>query len=576
MRSLLFALLVPVAVAAQRPVAPPAPATVPSAPKAPVGTQVAPPAAASFGGLGTTVIYDDVARAYNVQHDALFLNSDLLRHTEFARLDELHALNDYAFALNDRAYALSTSNGLAYAPFDRITSIDGSWLYGNGMPPIPQAWAQADPADSMYRSARELLNRGDYRRAAAAFAEIPRKHPSSAYNKDAPYWQAFALYRIGGTPELQEALTVLEARKAKYPPQTRNPNTSSTPLVSTANSSPVVYYPQPSSSSTDADALAARIAGVLSSRGLGSNAAVRNALAANPNSCDSEEQSVRAEALSALMQSDPEQGRALATRILARRDDCSVALRRSALFRIATTKDAASTAALIGVAKNDPNLDLRVQAMDLLAQMPGDDAIQTLEELSRTGDDRVQRTAVRILASHSNPSARSRMRALIERNDANEALRLSALDAYDRGERGTVDDATWLRGVYGRINSPRMRERIVSIVGRIGGDANDQWLGALMRNEEESIETRTSAMRRLAPTMDIGSLGKLYDAASQRQIREVAISALANRKEPEAADKLVDIAKNATDPSLRRYAISALARSSDPRKNKMLLDLVDR
>ena len=45
-------------------------------------------------------------------------------------------------------------------------------------PPAP--WADADPADSLYRLAREALNRDDYRRAAALFAELTERFPRSS------------------------------------------------------------------------------------------------------------------------------------------------------------------------------------------------------------------------------------------------------------------------------------------------------------------------------------------------------------------------------------------------------------
>ena len=75
---------------------------------------------------------------------------------------------------------------------------------------MPQFWPdQQEPADSLWRQAREQLNRGDYRRAAALFKDLGQKSSNSAYAAEAPYWQAFALSRIGGTTELQEALALL-------------------------------------------------------------------------------------------------------------------------------------------------------------------------------------------------------------------------------------------------------------------------------------------------------------------------------------------------------------------------------
>jgi len=59
----------------------------------------------------------------------------------------------------------------------------------------PESYSQSDPADSLYRLAREALNRGEYRRAAELFGDITQRFPNSAYAADARYWKAFALYR---------------------------------------------------------------------------------------------------------------------------------------------------------------------------------------------------------------------------------------------------------------------------------------------------------------------------------------------------------------------------------------------
>src|ERR1017187_8650301 len=45
----------------------------------------------------------------------------------------------------------------------------------------PQAWAPQDPADSLYRQAQQAMNRGDYRRAASLFKDLPAKQPNSVY-----------------------------------------------------------------------------------------------------------------------------------------------------------------------------------------------------------------------------------------------------------------------------------------------------------------------------------------------------------------------------------------------------------
>src|SRR5687768_11066073 len=81
----------------------------------------------------------------------------------------------------------------------------------------PEPWAEADPADSLYRLGREAINRGEYRRAARLFAEISEKHPRSEYAPDAPYWRAFALYRAGSDDDLRDALKTLDTQQRRFP-----------------------------------------------------------------------------------------------------------------------------------------------------------------------------------------------------------------------------------------------------------------------------------------------------------------------------------------------------------------------
>jgi TolA-binding protein/HEAT repeat protein len=418
------------------------------------------------------------------------------------------------------------------------------------MPPAP--WAQSDPADSLYRTATQVLNRGDYRKAAAMFKDIPVRFQYSSYAPDAMYWQAHALYRIGNTPDLQEALAVLEALKQKYPnPRTRGQG-------------------------KDVNELSARVAGVLSSRGVAGDAVKRALAQTGASTCDSEDQSVRAQALSALMETDADAAAQMAQRILAKKDDCSVQLRRNAVMIVSRKRDAQTLATLTSVAKSDPSSDVRQYAVRYLASMPGDDALAAIEELLKSSDDQnVQREAVRALVTHSSPRARQAARAIVERNDAQESLRISALRAFDR-ERSTSDDANWLRTIYPKVESARVKAEIVITVTRIGGEGTDQWLLALAKNEDESLEARSNAVRRAAQTMDIPSLGKFYDGVAQQQLRSTIIDALGSRPEAAATDKLLDIVKNGTDYRLREQAISTLTRKKDPRTTQLLLDLIDK
>ena len=174
---------------------------------------------------------------------------------------------------------------------------------------VPAPWAAEDPADSLYRAARDALNRNDYSRAADLFRKIRDTYPKSQYTPDAYYWEAFALYRRGGTSDLKAALNSLEQQEKKYP----NAATRG-----------------------DARSLATRIRGELAKRGdPDARAKVDSqAKAVATQGCSDDEDDTRIAALNALLQMDAERAIPILKKVLARRDTCSEVLRRKAVFLV--------------------------------------------------------------------------------------------------------------------------------------------------------------------------------------------------------------------------------------------------
>lgn len=510
-------------------------------------------------------------------------------------------------------------------------------LRGPSLQRFPQ-----DPADSLYREARQLLNRGEWRRAAATFARVADHKPVSAYAADALYWQSFALYRIGGTNELRQALAALETRKANHPN---------------------------ARSETEATTLATRIRGALASRGdRAAEAALAREAQAGGSTCDSDEIAVRTAAMSALVDADPDAAHQLVSRILDRKDECSEGLRKNAVTILGRKGDDASKVRLAQVLRSDPSIEIRQSALGYLAKSSGDEIVPTLEAVIRGDeDDRLRRSAVRALGAHESPRARAAIRALVERSDAAESLRLEALSTFDRGSgyafattmptpprlpsapslpspaaaprppagsatseaaaeraaerayeasvradaaaaraeartdsrvisgtgmnvisldgqqwstsaerRISAEDATWLRNIYPRLETTRLKSRAVAVLARSGDDASLNWLMALVQREEEPADIRATVLSRLGRDLPITSLTRLYDTAANRSVRRQIVSTLESRKEPEATDKLFDIVRNDTDPQLRRSAMSALTRKNDPRTTKLLMELIDK
>lgn len=441
---------------------------------------------------------------------------------------------------------------------------------------------QGSPEDSLYRRAREALNRGEYTRASTLFQSLEQRYPRSRVAPAAMYYRAFALYRAGGTDELRAAVEALKVQQERYPEAATDP---------------------------DAATLRTRLYAALAARGDAQAASALLAATAGGPSCDKEDVEVRVEALNALAQINPPEARPTLKKVLARRDECSVRLRRSAVYILGRSGTEESAADLLEVAKSDPDPSVKSDAIVLLGRSSGTATVRTLETLfNEATDDRTRQAVLSALRNKGGPEAKRVLKAIIERGDVNERMRAEAVSqlassssewtttriASGSGQNVTLagsprregaremggdeEDAAYLRSLYGKTTSTTsLKSSIISAVARMGGSTNEQFLLGIVKNREEDVRLRREALSRLrVSALSIDELGKLFEALSERDLRSAVVNQLASREEPEALDKLIEIIKSGTDPQIRREAISALARRKDPRATKLLLDLVEK
>lgn len=447
--------------------------------------------------------------------------------------------------------------------------------WGGGLRAMPR---QHTPEDSAYRQAREVLNRGEYRRAAELLAAFTQKYPRSRYAQGATYYRVFALYRVGTDAELRQALALLDQQRQQHPELAED---------------------------AEVTALTTRVIGALAVRGDADAAArVRQRAAQGVSSCDREDMEVRAEALSALVQSDPAGAAPVLRRTLARRDECSTPLRRRAVYLLGREGVGGTPADMMEAARNDPDFSVRSDALSRLAQMPGDEPVRLLGQLLvPASDERTQRAALQALRRSDHPEAARMVRGAVEREDLSESVRAEAIRSLARrnvvlvADQVTVtgaprvstvsprrqeatlaaEDLATLRSLYERSTSRAIRGAVLETISNAGGPAADQWLATLVRNPNEEIRYRAAALSRLRRSeVPLEELNRLYDALTERELRMELIRILGAREEPGATDKLIDIAKTGTEPNLRRAAISALTRKNDPRTQRLLLELIER
>ncbi len=413
----------------------------------------------------------------------------------------------------------------------------------------PAARFPGDSADSLYRVARKALNDGDYRRAATLFRQIADDYPSSRYAGDALYWQAFSLYRRGGSGDLHAALDALQTQRTKYPSAATH---------------------------GDAAALSARINGVLAQHGdpnagqrvvRGADSAVRG--------CPSEDDDMRVAALNALMQMDAQEALPVLRKVLARRDACSEALRKKAVFIVAQKEDSESADILLSVARGDPSNDVRESAVFWLGQVSGERSVSLLDSiLMSTKDENLQDKAIFALSQHGGERAGKILRDLITQPNTSDDVKSRAIFALGH-YRGDASDFAYLRDVYPKLDKPDLQEQVIQSMAQSDDPDNRRWLLGIAQDAHQDVEIRKKALFWAGQGgVPIADLASLYDRMTDESLKEQVIFALSQRDEREATDKLIDIARHDRNIELRKKAIFWLGQRDDPRVRKLLEELI--
>ncbi len=277
---------------------------------------------------------------------------------------------------------------------------------------------------------------------------------------------------------------------------------------------------------------------------------------------------------------------ALVTRELlaiARSTDRSRELRRSALSWVVRrrgergelTADEVSRT-LVGMARDENEVrTIRDQALSSLARLESQASLDALVAMTTgTTEAWLARRAVEMIASSGDPRAHDHLRTAAERSDLTEEARVAAINGL-AGSYATSRDAEYLRGLYARVNSDRLRDAIMGGIATIGGKVSRDWILGVARDNNAAIAQRKRAVS-MADRLGLSAadLSSLYDAIEDGDVRASLIQQLRSNGTRAATDKLVAIAKS--DPLLanRRRAIQALGQFDDPRVKEALRELV--
>ena len=444
---------------------------------------------------------------------------------------------------------------------------------------------QGDPADSLYRTARGAMQRGQFRDAAQMMRDLRSRYPKSGYAADSYYWEAYALSRVGSSAELRQAVAALDAQASKHPNAAtrgdartlRAELTSRLARGGDANAAEDLTRAAVGAG-TPPPAPAARPAKTprpVASAAPAARAQPTSRSSSSRRSTDEcgEEDDVQAAALNGLMQMDAARAMPVLKKVLARRDPGSECLRRRAVFIVSQqATDAAPI--LLETARNDPDAGVRGQAVFWLSQVNSDAAVAALDSILRQSKDaEVREKAVYALGQQDHPRAVQSLRDFASSEQSAPELREKAV--FWIGQRDDASSRAFLRELYRKTTNGELKEKILFSVSQSDDPQSRPWLLGVVRDPKESMEVRKRALfwvgQQGATAAELATLG---NQLTEPELREQLVFALAQSNDPAAIDRLIEIARSDKDRELRKKAIFWLGQSDDPRATDVLAKIL--
>ena len=255
-------------------------------------------------------------------------------------------------------------------------------------------------------------------------------------------------------------------------------------------------------------------------------------------------------------------------------------VRGSALYWLSGVAPAEAAAPLTTLARNSSeSRELREGVLMTLGQLRGGAGVPSLIEMTTRDDDArwLRERAIFWLGNAADDRGRATLRAIASSDTIARDLRGQAIFALGFLDHDG-DNGPFLRALYPRLGDPELKDKVIQAVSQLDEDDDQRWLVQRVLDPKESIEVRKQALfwRGQKQSAPLGDLVALYPRLDSRDLREHYVFVLSQRREPEAVDKLIDLAKNDSDREIREKATFWLGQSRDPRATKYLEDRISK
>jgi hypothetical protein len=220
--------------------------------------------------------------------------------------------------------------------------------------------------------------------------------------------------------------------------------------------------------------------------------------------------------------------------------------------------------------------DARENAIFWMSQVDDSRTVEYLEEILRTsGNSGIQDKAIFALSQVGSNDAKKVLRDFVMNESASDKLRGQAIFWLGQSRHG--ESPEYLRGLYSRVRSRELKDKVIFSVSQQRGEDSERWLLDLVANKSEPVEMRKKALFWAGQGgASMTRLASMYSSSDEREMKEQMIFVFSQKREAAAFDKLMDIAKNDPDRDMRKKAMFWLGQSKDPRVAQMLSDIINR
>ena len=440
-----------------------------------------------------------------------------------------------------------------------LTLVAGAAV-GGAQPPAKPTARDSAASDSLFRSARALLDDRQYRRAANSFASLAELYPLTQRAGDALYWQAWGLYQLGkdngSKTDLGKALDVLTQYNLNYGKNTQMAN-DATDLYSQIR------------------ALQARLGDADAAVDVASQAGkLRQATGCTGSRADDE---MRMAALDGLLSMNSADAIPILEAVLKQKDPCKVEMRKKAVFLIAQKRGSSVVSTLLDVARSDPSTDVREQAIFWLGSSQAEAALPALDSIIfQSKDDEVRKKAIFAVSQQRRDAARQTLQRVAQDEKIPEEVRGDAI--FWLGQNN-IADLEFFKTLFKTTKSTELRSKILNGVATGRSPGASAWLLDIARDKTFDIETRKNAIFWASQRreMDLNVLNTLYDQSKgEDEMQEHILFIYSQRREPAATDKLMSIARTDPNVEMKKKALFWLSQKNDPRVKAFILELINK